>query len=121
MENLLAQVREDMTVYDSKGDKVGTVKTVQLGDEDLAEPGAETATSQKAEVGGNDLVEEVAEALTFKDEIPEEIQNRLRRYGFIRVDAGLLRSDRYVSAEQITNVDGDRVELNATKDELITD
>jgi hypothetical protein len=119
MKNMLIQVKEHMLVYDSAGKKIGAVKTVQLGDEDLERPGVETSTAQTNEVVGNELIQDLAKAFELRDEVPDELRERLERYGYIRVDTGFLASDRYASADQIANVTADRVDLNVTKDELI--
>lgn len=120
MKNMLIKVREEMEVYDSTGDKVGTVKAVQFGDEDLERPGAETTTTQsQPKAGENSLVDDFARAISSDDRSPDELLAQFERYGYLTVDAGLLRSNRYVRADQITSVSGNRVELNASHDELL--
>jgi hypothetical protein len=53
--------------------------------------------------------------------MPQEIQDRLRLGGFIRIDmAGMLRADRYALPEQIAAVHGQKVTLNVSRDELLT-
>ena len=120
MKNLLPQIHEDMSVYDRTGKKIGEVRNVQFGDEDLEHPGIETATTRSHPELSDNLVDYVAKALTAEEQIPEEIRNRLQRYGYIKIDTGFLASARYASAEQIADVTGDRVDLNITKDELVT-
>lgn len=119
MKNMLIQIKEHMPVYDSAGKKIGAVKTVQFGDEDLERPGVETSTARTAEVIGNQLTEDLAKAFKTGNQIPVELRKRLERYGYVKVDTGVLASDRYASADQIANVTADRVDLNVTKDELI--
>ena len=116
---LLASVREGMEVYARDGKKIGTVETVQFGQEDPAAPGPETATVHEQDTGRGSLVENFAEALGAGEELPEVFRARLLRNGYVKVDAGLLASDRYVMADQIAAVAGDRVELHVSKDELI--
>lgn len=119
MKNTLSQIHENMPVYDREGNKIGTVKAVQLGDEDLARPGVETATAQTPDVPGNELVEDLARALDFEAPVPAEIRTRFERYGYIRIDTGLLSSDRYACADQVTKVTADRVDLDAVEDDLV--
>jgi histidyl-tRNA synthetase len=64
-------------------------------------------------------VDFVAKALISEEKIPDEFRKRLQRYGYIKVDTGILTADRFASAAQIADVTDDRVDLNVTKDELI--
>lgn len=119
MTNILNQLREGMRVCDSRGDEVGTVEWVKMSDEDPATPEAETATPGS---GGASprvaLTDLIADAFR-TDEIPETLQNRLLREGFVRVDAkGLFASDRYVLPDQISSVSEDRVTLDAPREAL---
>lgn len=119
MKNMLTNVREDMSVFDRTGDKIGTVKSVHFGDENLEQPGVETTTAQTPEVRGNDLVQDFRQAISFEDRFPPEIRERMQRYGYIEIDTGILGSDHYVRSDQIAQVDDDRVELNAALDDLL--
>jgi hypothetical protein len=117
---LLQQIQRGMHVYDAKGDEVGTVDYVQFGDEDPRQPGAETATVNPVQRDtSTSLVESIVEV--FKpDKVPEAVQARLVRHGFVLVDApSLFNTDRYVSPDQIQSVSGDRVTLNVRKAELV--
>lgn len=120
MKNLLTDIREDMPVYDRENNKIGTVEEIRFGDEDLERPGAETSTAQKAKVVGNTLVDDIARAIRVDDRLPEEIRSRLQRYGYVKIDTGLLTSDRYVIADQIEKVSADRINLKVGQDDLIT-
>jgi sporulation protein YlmC with PRC-barrel domain len=119
MKNLLTQVHKDMSVYDRTGKKIGSVENVQFGDEDLERPGVETSTAQALNATGNDLVEDLAKALKTEEQVPLELRKRLLRYGYIKVDTGILKSDRYASADQIARVTADRIDLDVTMNELI--
>jgi hypothetical protein len=119
MKNMLTQIHEDMPVYDRTGKKIGAVKNVQFGDEDLERPGVETSTAEAPAETDDNIVDYVAEVFATVDRIPEEFRKRLQRYGYIQVDTGLLTSDRFASSDQIANVTTDRVDLSVTKDELI--
>jgi hypothetical protein len=118
-QNLIMNIREGMTVYARDGKKVGRVEDVQFGDEDLSQPGVETSDAQDVRKMDETLVDVVAQAFSLPNRAPEEIRERLLRYGYMKVDTGLLASDRYVEADQIADVNGDRVELSVTRDELV--
>ena len=104
-------VEEGMPVYDSKGDRVGTVSFLHYGQEDAA-------STQGADYQVNPVLEEVAEALTAANNIPEELRERLQREGYLRIDSGILQSDAFVMEDQIARVD-EHVHLTTTKDKLI--
>ena len=68
----------------------------------------------------NSLVDDLARAIFGKDDVPEEMQQRLINEGFLRIDAaGLFARDRYVLPEQIERVHGDHVHLNIAFDGLL--
>src|SRR5436305_1842681 len=94
----LAQVQEGMAGEDRAGEKVGTVRRVYLGGEDLGE----TA------VAGDSVLAEV----------PAGLRSRLAREGFVEIATGLLQPNRYASGAQVAAVEGDRVVLNVGRDEL---
>ena len=100
-------VEEGMPVIDSNGDRVGTVDFLHYGQE----PGT-------GDVQTNDLIEEVAEVFAADNNIPEELQERLKREGYIQIDSGILQSDAFVMEDQIARVD-EHVHLTITKDKLI--
>ncbi len=116
-------IKEGMSVYDAKGDKVGKVKQLYFGasSEAANEDGVGSATAPDIATGVEDnLVEDIAQAFTTEDQFPEALRKRLLHDGFLRLDAtGIFTSDRFVTPEQISNVNGDRVNLNVTKDMLI--
>ena len=117
--DVLAQVREGMDVYDLDGNKVGSVAEVFMGDvADALATGAEPqAGSEVNAPGEGSLVNDVARVFT--DNMPEVVRNRLRHNGFVRMDGGLLGSDRFALREHVAAVDGKRVRLNVRSDELI--
>ncbi len=118
-QNLMTNIKKGMTVYARDGKRVGRVDDMQFGDEDLSRRGVETSGAENPRHLDDSLVDIVVDALLGPDDTPKEIRERLLRYGFLKVDAGLLASDRYVEADQIASVSGDRVELNVTQDELV--
>jgi hypothetical protein len=111
----IEHVREGMKVVDREGKQIGEVEYVKMGD-----PQAVTTAGNERETGG--VVGQVAQTV-FGDEtepdLPEPKRAQLVRYGFLKVDGeGLFGADRYVRADQIANVSGERVILNVSKDEL---
>jgi hypothetical protein len=120
---ILNQVQQGMHVCDSNGDDIGTVRQVFLGavSDKTHERGGGPATAP--DPGGrhdDSLIDNLAEAFSPDDPLPEALRGRLLRQGFIRIDtAGLFASDRYAMPDQIESVSDDCVRLRLTKDELI--
>lgn len=111
----IEMVRDGMKVVDSEGKNVGTVEFVKMGD-----PGA--ATEQGNEPRDTGLLGNIAEAIGAEPEpdVPDAMRARLLRSGYLKVDGGFFfGTDRYVSPEQIANVQGDTVYLRAMKDQLV--
>lgn len=118
---VLNQVHEGMVVEDRNHHRIGKVDGMFLGgvSDDVLERGKGPATAQAPDTPGGELIE-LARRAFGGDDLPDVLRNRLLRNGFIHVDAdGLLASDRYVMPEQISDVSGDTVTLNVTRDELI--
>ena len=108
-------VKDGMEVVDAAGEKVGKVEYLKMGD-----PQAVTTAGEEHEAGG--LIGRVAQTV-FPDEtepdVPQPLRAQLMRNGFIKVDGpGLLDTDRYVRADLIESVSGDRVILRVRKDQL---
>lgn len=76
----IGEVQEGMTVLDSAGDKVGTVRAVRMGD-----PQAATAQGQER-AEGKGILGQLAAAFE-TDTLPDAAKERLARLGFLRVDA----------------------------------
>ncbi len=116
----LTGVRDGMEVRDVNDQHLGTVRFVKMGDENPLEPGIDTVTVSGAEYGreGSSIVEEVVETLVpdESDDLPETVRNRLLREGYIRVDTGVFRSDRFVTPTQIAQIGEEIVVLNITKE-----
>ncbi len=127
----LAQVKEGMDVY-SGDNKIGTVRDFHFGEEgdgqaqspaDRANNIATNATARDIDPGNptrvDTLVTEFANAFDDYD-MNDTIRNRLMQHGFIRIDTGLLGSDKFAMADQVTSVSSDRVMLSVDEDELIS-
>ena len=120
MSNILEKVRKGMTVLDPSGAEIGTVEFVHLSDEDPSTPGPKPVTAgPSTREERPSFVEFFADAFR-TDDVPEPLQERLLRHGFMRLDAsGLFSADRYVMPEQIASVSGDQVTLAVGKDALV--
>jgi hypothetical protein len=118
LNNTLTYVKEGMDVYDLNNEKVGTVRIVQIGDENPNSPVTETVTGATPRMRDDSLIEEVAESIFATDDFPQQIRNHMRRYGYIRIDAGILRADMYASGDQVASVGDGRVELNVSAEDL---
>lgn len=120
MDGLPREIHEGMKVCDRAQHEIGTVEWVKFGDEDPTSPGPETADVNPIERSWRgSLIENIADVFR-TDDLPEELQERLLREGFVRVDAkGLLAADRYVLPDQIQSVSGDRLILNVDRDDLV--
>lgn len=96
---LLTRVREGMDVYDRDERKVGTVREVYLGGEDLSEAAVPEGSA-------------LADA-------PAALRGRLAAHGFIEIGTGLLQANRYTTGDQVAAVAADRVTLAVGQDELL--
>jgi len=120
MDALPANLHDGMIVVDRDMNLIGKVETFRASDEDPTHPGPETVTgSPIVEQDRNSLTAILADVFRPDDELPQEMQEKLLRDGFIRVDGeGLFAADRYVFPEQIERVDGDRIVLKVSRDSL---
>jgi hypothetical protein len=118
-DDLLAQVREGMEVFDADGRQVGTVQDLYLG----AVGGSSRSTEPATAGDGGEALDDLGDVLGAVDsregDMPETVRNRLRREGYVRIDPGLLGGSRYALRGQVQAVRGDRVELNARMADLI--
>jgi hypothetical protein len=124
---LLPQIREGMHVLDSGGEKIGTVRRVQMGggndpvdaaeqSRDAAGPADDARDTYDAPLA-TDLVSSIFSG--GGDGLPDEERLDLERKGYIEIDSrGLFSANRYATAEQIASVEGDNVALNVTGDTL---
>ena len=106
-------VQNGMHVFDSTGRDCGAVEYVQMGD-----PEALTTRGNEASADGfvGGLVASVAGS---EPDVPQPLKDRLLRTGFVKVDGpGLADTDRYVRADRIVGVDGEKVMLSCAWDQL---
>jgi hypothetical protein len=118
-DNILTPIHEGMGVFDANGDRIGTVKFVRFGDENANQPGTEVVTAAPENGQRDSLIENIAEAVVMTHDENPEIEARLLRSGYIRIDRGLLRGDRFAGADDIAAVIDDRVVLKLTEDQLL--
>ena len=119
---ILNQVHEDMHVDDSTGQEIGTVRQVFLGSvsDEVNRRGGGPATPSVPDTRDESLIDNLAEAFSADDPLPEAVRGRLLQQVFIRIDThGMFASDRFALPDQIESVSEDRVRLRLTKDELI--
>lgn len=134
--DIIAEVHEDMKVYDAAGKLVGRVHGIHGGSLGEASTGAAgvVATPVPVTMSGQQpvpVVEPVVvpakvpvldsddTAFDMEEDMPRELRQRLEHNGFIRIDAGFLRRHRFALREQIERVEGDSVMLNVAADNLI--
>ena len=127
---LLARVSEGMAVYDVGNQRIGTVKDVFMGGVEQANAGRQLAVANRrtdadADASGGVagysemLSGNVFDTLGGGGDRGDEVQQRLEREGYIRIDvAGLFASDRYATPGQIAEIAGDRIILAVSGDEL---
>ncbi|RIK44912.1 MAG: hypothetical protein DCC55_00840 [Chloroflexi bacterium] len=107
--SILTQIYKGMNVYNNANEHIGEVQAVYLGA--ASEVGAGPATDDARAQPGTRVQRFVAELFDATD-IPDEVAERLRRSGYIRIDgAGLLARDRFVTPDQIARVSGENVYL----------
>ncbi len=111
----MSLVHEGMRVVDSSGEEIGKVQFVKMGD-------PEAITDQGNDNRPTELVGQIAQAVLPDErepDVPEPLQTRLRRSGYIKIDGPDLRdTDRYASSQHVREVAGDVVRLDVRKEEL---
>lgn len=115
-------IHKGMTVYDSNNKKAGTVKDYYFGasSDEMEQHGVGAATAPDPSLRHDTLVDDVAKELFDKDNLPDEMRQRLINEGFIRIDSGgLFSSDRFAIADEIDHVGGENVYLNVPRDGLL--
>lgn len=118
--DILMDITEGMDVYDSDGDKIGTVERVYFGSEDREEPGPESTTAPDPATRGKTFVDVVADIFDPQD-IPEEVRERLLRRGFLHIDGGVIfDSDYFVLPNEIEGVTEEGVRLRVKEEELFS-
>lgn len=104
-------VASGMLVIDVAGAEVGIVDLVQPGD-----PNAVTVQAATSGAGGA-LDEMISSVAAEEPDVPADTAARLRREGYVKVDAGRPRAV-YVEADQISAVDHEAVRLSVPAAQL---
>ncbi len=113
----IAAVRTGMRVLDSTGQEIGTVERVKTSD-----PRVFTADRQTAGEPGSFFGHVVESVSGPEPDVPPAQVARLVRLGYLKVDGkGLVDTDLYVAADEITGVDQDVVYLSVPRDQLVTE
>jgi hypothetical protein len=114
----MSRVERGMRVIDARGDEVGKVDLVRMGD-------AEAVTTAGNDGSPTDLMGRVAQAVLPDErepDVPEPLRTNLLRTGYMKIDGPDLRdTDRYASSEQVREVSGDTVRLKVARDALATE
>lgn len=116
------KIKENMTVYDTDGDKLGTVAYVQYTDENPNNLGPETASFSTFESNESHLVKSFAKAIIGEDnDMPEEVRKHLMHTGYIRLETNnIFETDYYIPLNQVSAIMGENVHLETSKDDLLT-
>jgi hypothetical protein len=118
MNIMLSKIHKGMTVYDQSQTEIGTVELVQYGEEDPLKPRAHTTSYGMTPEQGEWLLESNRDVFG-TDQLPDLLRDRLLLYGFIRLNGpGLYDTERYILPKQIQSIDGNRITLNISKNEL---
>ena len=122
--SILTLIREGMSIYDMRDERIGEVDFVYFGAESEtdAEVGAGPATLGRADnpqMRRDTIVDNIADAFSPND-IPEQLEAKLLMSGYVRMDAdGFFAADRFIVPEQIARVADDRVYLSVNRDQLV--
>jgi hypothetical protein len=108
---LIERVQEGMRVIDADGKDIGYVQHLKMGDpEALTTEGNEPTVS----AGYIPLTDDANEP-----EVAEPIRSDLLRVGYVKVDGpDLFDTDRYLRADVIERVEGDKVYLRLPRERL---
>jgi hypothetical protein len=129
--DLIALIKDDMSVYDRSGKKVGHVDGMYGGAHGESVPPSTMTTPVPMPASGGQAMPAVTpvaapakvpafgDVLDQDDDFPREMRERLEHDGFVRIDAGFLRHHRFALRDQIDSVAGESVTLNVLADELI--
>ncbi len=114
-------IHEGMAVVDSAMHAIGKVETFRITDDVPGQPEVDAAgVSPVLEEDRNTLASILADVFHPDDELPREMQEKALREGFVRLDAdGIFAADRYIFPEHIDRIEGDKLVLSVSKDDLL--
>ncbi|MHA6300332.1 hypothetical protein [Devosia sp. CAU 1758] len=114
-------VHEGMKVLDSAMHDIGTVETFRVTDKAPGNSDIDAAgVSPALETERNNFAALLADVFSGEEELPQEMQEKALREGFVRLDAdGLFAADRYIFPEHIDRVESDQLVLSVCKEDLL--
>ena len=114
-DNPLAAVRAGMRVVDTRGNPVGVVEQVRMGD-----PEAVTSHGQGPAAYSSLLDRAKALFTGAEPEVPEQMAARLLRLGYLKIDGPtLFERDRYVASDRVASVEDETVTLAIPEEETV--
>jgi hypothetical protein len=108
--DFLLRIHPGMEVYDAKDHKVGTVKYVRLPDSILTDVDA-TDLEDSA-------LRQIIAAWNSCADVPAEARGGLLQDGFVKLNLGPLRGERYILPEHISSIAPNQVRLRVERDDL---
>jgi hypothetical protein len=108
--DLLLHIHPGMEVYDSKDNRVGTVKYVKLPDSVLTDVDA-TDLEDSA-------LRQIIAAWNSCADVPPEAREGLLQDGFVKLNSGPLRGKRYILPEHISSISTHQVRLRVERNDL---
>jgi hypothetical protein len=105
----LERVREGMTVLDTDGRRLGTVRRIGMGDPEATTLAGNEPTAGVLEPWGSGMLPTMAD-------LPDVLRHDIQRAGFIQVEGPELRgAGCYIPGDRIAEVTGDAVRLHPTR------
>src|SRR5688500_4794529 len=113
----LERVQEGMKVLDPRGEEIGKIDHVKMGDPEAVTTQGNEPSSAVSGVAAVPLAPLTAVGIgTLEPDVPEPRRSHLLRMGYVKVEGrGLFADDRYVAADEIAEVSGDTVRLGAAR------
>lgn len=123
--SIMSAVRTGMVVYDSSGDRIGTVEDLYFGadaDAPINDASGAATTGMPRTTRGGGVLDDLLRSIFGDDDMPDTLRNRLMNEGFIQIEPGtLLGGDMFATPDQISGVTSDGVQLNIDRKQLITE
>lgn len=111
---ILERVQEGMKVVDTRGEEIGKVDHVKMGDPEAVTTQGNAPAS--AGDGVNLFSVLIPDATGGEPDVPEPRRSHLQRIGYAKIDgSGLFAEDRYVAADEIAEVSGETVVLGTSR------
>ncbi len=110
--DILSQVHQGMSIFNNEGDRIATVDAVSFGtiSGESLESSNVPATNERP-IMPPEVFGKIIRNLFDPGEIPDEVAERLRYSGFVRIEGGLFGNDRYIVPDQIDYVADDGIHL----------